>query len=1566
VLVGAIAATLYIQNFIYQKLAPLVAESLTETFSRPVLLGGVERVSLTGIRIGASSLPPTDQDADRVKVEAIEVGFNLFELLWSRTLHIDTTLIRPDIFVDQDVEGQWIKTQVKEQESDNYITTELDEIRIQNGRLILAASKQIRDEETGKLKTIPDRVLTSLEVQNVNGNTTLREDNQRIGFDLTGTPQTGGTVRFQGDLNRAIDSTKLTVEAQGLLAPLVNVVVPLPVTLLTGRASGKLDIELAQEEDKTPLVNGTVRFRNGAMKIGAVPNTFNRLNGGVRFHDRRLMFQDVRGRYGEIPAFVSGGLDTEVGYGISARVPSVNAATLLKTFDLNSPFPVAGVFGGKIQVSGAIDTPKLSGIATSLQPAKIDNLTIARADTRFTLTPTALSFDSIRATPTSGGTVTGKGVVAFGDQAGLVFDLQGQGLNGDAIAREYGSAPAITIGSVSTTAQIFGAFDNIQTVARWQAPQATYPGRGTVVVSGDRVKFQDTALLVAGGMVRGTGELRQGLWNAAVETSGIRLNQFSPELRGLLSGTGRLSGTLADLSPEAIKAEGNLRFSEGIALIDQPINTAVTWLGDRIQVNRATAPGFSANGLVFAQLEGTPAITNLDLNVALQRYPVTSLPIPTPEQIALSGNADFTGKLTGNPAAVSVNGKLQLNQAAVNQVAFESALDGTFQYRANQFTRLDVRGTTDRIALNLDGTNRPVTFFVQQGDAIATGKGQGDRLLADLQNFPLAALNFSPATAYGLGSIAGRLNGQFDVNLANLANPTVLGTVAIAQPAIGYINADQLTGSFRYVNGVAVLNQGELIRANSRYQLTGSFNTAATQFQGQVTTDQGRIEDIFTAFQWFDVSDFSRGVRPPTYATAADVQAVGVGRPGDRFINQLRRFSEVVALRRQLAAARRNASPIPDLELLQGGFTGNVKVGFSPQDGFALDFGVEGADWTWDNYTINQIAAGGSFKNGVLTLLPSRLQSDDSKVTFQGQIGADQQNNGQLVAENIPAAAVSKFFNTPVPVAGNLNLNVGLSGTLGNPTVSGELTLLNGKVNRSPVPDLGVLVGYSNARLSFFSRQGNPFTLSADVPYKFPFMTVEPSSDQFALKFNVSDDGIALISLFTDQVAWRGGTGQVNLQVDGTLRTLPSGAIDFRPTATGNATFADARFSAPTLPGEITNVNGNVVFANDRIQVQAEGLFSKGTIAAQGILPILAPLAATDPDNATPLAVALNNINLRLPNLYNGGVDGQVIVTGTALAPLIGGQVGLSQGRVFISQTPPATAAAAPPADDTGTISPPRLNDLELTLGDRLRITLDPILNFYARGKLNINGAIDNLNAQGTVRLRGGQVNLFATQFNLAQGYDSKAVFDPNRGLDPLLDVRLITSVPEVVRYPVPNTSPFAAAETSDTSLNDFGEIQTVRIYANVTGPASEFSQNLRLTSSPSRTESEIVALIGGNFINSLGADGNAPLAIASVAGSALLSDLQNLIANTVGLSDFRVFPTTVLSDNSRNSTLAIAAELGFDVTRDLSVSLLQILTVQEPTQFGVRYRVNDNILLRGTTNFEGDSRAVVEFETRF
>jgi len=46
---------------------------------------------------------------------------------------------------------------------------------------------------------------------------------------------------------------------------------------------------------------------------------------------------------------------------------------------------------------------------------------------------------------------------------------------------------------------------------------------------------------------------------------------------------------------------------------------------------------------------------------------------------------------------------------------------------------------------------------------------------------------------------------------------------------------------------------------------------------------------------------------------------------------------------------------------------------------------------------------------------------------------------------------------------------------------------------------------------------------------------------------------------------------------------------------------------------------------------------------------------------------------------------------------------------------------------------------------------------------------------------------------------------------------------------------------------------QTVRVQATVTGPASQLFDNLQLTSNPSRSESEIIALLGGGFVNTLG-----------------------------------------------------------------------------------------------------------------
>lgn len=145
----------------------------------------------------------------------------------------------------------------------------------------------------------------------------------------------------------------------------------------------------------------------------------------------------------------------------------------------------------------------------------------------------------------------------------------------------------------------------------------------------------------------------------------------------------------------------------------------------------------------------------------------------------------------------------------------------------------------------------------------------------------------------------------------------------------------------------------------------------------------------------------------------------------------------------------------------------------------------------------------------------------------------------------------------------------------------------------------------------------------------------------------------------------------------------------------------------------------------------------------------------------------------------------------------------------------------------------------------------------------------------------------------------------------------------------------------------------------------------MELTSDPSRSQSEIIALIGGSFVNTLGS-GDTGLGLANLAGSALLGNFQGTfsnVANSLGLSELRLFPTVITSENnaSSSSTLGLAAEAGVDISRNISASVLKVLTAaDQPAQLGVNYRVNDNVRLRTSTDFSGDTQAVVEYEDRF
>ena len=206
----------------------------------------------------------------------------------------------------------------------------------------------------------------------------------------------------------------------------------------------------------------------------------------------------------------------------------------------------------------------------------------------------------------------------------------------------------------------------------------------------------------------------------------------------------------------------------------------------------------------------------------------------------------------------------------------------------------------------------------------------------------------------------------------------------------------------------------------------------------------------------------------------------------------------------------------------------------------------------------------------------------------------------------------------------------------------------------------------------------------------------------------------------------------------------------------------------------------------------------------------------------------------------------------------------------------------------------------------------------------------------------------------------------------------MVASVTEVSRRR-PNAGPIIASEISDGGDRSFGELQTIRIRASVDGPASGILQNLSLSSRPARTPTELYSLMGGGFVNTLGQGGNSTLALANLAGSALINNLQAAINSVLsGPVDLRLFPVVIESQNRKDNsesdraselgsdTLALGAELGVNLTNSLSFSVLRLLTLDLPTRFNVNYQINNNLQLRATSDFQEENRFVLEYEARF
>ncbi len=1402
--------------------------------------------------------------------------------------------------------------------------------------------------------------------RDVSGTLAFLGASQIMQLDLKGALAAGGKAAVKGNVHLPLESANLLIQAQNVPAALFDRAYRLPLQVSAGRVGGNIAVQLKKNE--RPSLQGVASLSQVNAAVPGIPQPFLDTNGLVRLRGLTATLEGVTTHYGSIPVRAKGSIDPDKGYDLVAQTGSIEVNTALKTLKVGAlPFPVAGqVQAGEIRVGGAIAQPILTGSVQNIGTATLDRIPVRNVTAQFRLASALLTISEIAAQPVNGGKIAGQATLQIQpepSQSILSAQFEGSGLSGDAIARLYQASPGFAIGLVDGSALVSGPVSDIRTTVQFRAPGGAYPTVGRAIIHQGRTTLQNVIAQVKGGNIQLNGLVADGRINLDATLPGIDLTSYSTELRGALSGQLAITGPLAGFSAQTARAEGALQFSKGLSVLQDPLKAKIRWNGQQILVDRASAPNFQARGTVGAQLQGPqgPQITTLNLDLLARRFELNRLSALGLSQNPLHGLADLNGKLTGTLSAPRLASNIEVSTLKVSSLAFEPLLVGRFDFDTTQGLTLNLGGTRDRIQVALDAKQLPISLDIRRDTASIVGqRSTPDTFGLVLTDVPVMVLNEFPQIAQNVGSVSGTASGTLALDLRTRDAD---GTFVVEQPGLGRMGygrfvGDRLTGQVRYAKGVATLSQARLVQGENQYQLDATLtNLANPQVSGRLLITQAKIEDLLSVAKAFSGSLAAK----PTglnLGGATNVETTPVNLSEVPLWQQLQRLAEVdefLALRKQQTG---NAA-IPSWEKLKGRIAGEVQFAGSAQAGLSGNFDLAGQNWSLDNYRIDQVVAKGRLDRAGLIVEPISLTSGESVTSFTGRVGGDRQA-GQLVVKQLPIDSIADLLDLPVNLTGKLNGSANLVGRWDNPSLEGQFSIDGGVLNRAKIQNAATQFNYKDARLVFNGTANidspEPIQIKGNVPYALPFSKVKPSSNQVDIAMSVKDQGLALVNLVSDQVAWVDGKGNLGLEVKGTLE---------KPLLKGGLTLQDATLRSPTFPEPLTNVNGSVVFNSDRLNVNdLTGRYNKGELTINGSIPIFDEKLSVD----TPLSVALNNTALNVKGLYRGQVNGDLSVAGSALRPAIGGFVALDNGEVLLAAASAAQVSGAAPAANGGAVSA-SFEGLQVRLGENIRILQPPVLSFIASGQVDLNGSVDAPRPNGIVHFKKGNVYLFTTSFRVDERKDNFAQFTPAYGLDPLLKLSLRTTVTEVAAGRKTNLNEFA-----DIQPGTLGSIESVRVRANIRGRASQlntrFSDILELTSTPGRTQNEILALLSGGITQSLEA-GDAQGAIVNFASSAFLNRFQSLVDDVLGSrASFRLFPLlTPIRDNNSNtgSTLNLGAEFGYDVTNRLSVSLLQNVTApNELPQLNLSYDFTDQLRLRSSVNFQGDGVGILEYRLRF
>ncbi|MBC7882994.1 MAG: translocation/assembly module TamB domain-containing protein [Anaerolineae bacterium] len=1484
-----------------------------------------------------------------VNAPEVGVGFNLLTTL-SGSPEAHLSLQNPTISLRRDANGNFNLPNVKAngEGSTPSLNRILRSLEVKDGRVIY-----------------DDRVLGGkpLTLKGVSLSSTI--DAQAIHYRLDA-PLEKGTIKAEGETFLSTGKTKITAKLNRLPGSILASVLYLgDLTVRQATVDGELDLRL-EKAGTFPEVQGPLHVENGELALKSFRAPLKNLKVDGQLNWPRLELTHLTAELAEAKVQGTGRFDLPESLKLDLKVNGL-LNKLLPAFVV-PPVPLGGQIETQLQATIPLahaDRLVASGVLQGTTPLQVDRLTVNNLKSQWRFAKNQLSAPF--AFNLADGTVTG--TAKFALYQGL-FDIQAQGKNlvPEQIADRYGvTLPAIQqVGRVDFTGRAAGPGTALVVNANFVQREGIYQSKpfetqGDLTLIGRRLVLNTVALTLANrAKALAQGEIlldAKQPFTLQTNLTAFPLNILGKDLSGIVSGKVNAQGDLSQL-PQTLEASGRLTSPKtGFQQLDLgPLTTDFRYGKQQLNLDRFALDGISAKGTIDPDFAAPPEriLKQANLQIALANVRLEKLPLP----VSIKGRLDGQGTFTGNLQDPNLNVNVRLREAKLGNYA-APIVAGPVRWRGSQLSA-QLFGSGDRwdarARLETQGI-RLVALNIQSGDAqVQAQEGFYDyrlgltRLKGSVQNFDLERLSLDPVGP--LQRLEGRVNGR--INLNRIANNQFAGDVraVVTKGKLNNFVLGETALNARLNNNVLQIEPTILTIDDSRYQIAGTINLAQKfALNLNVNIVEGRLQQLVRLLGVSSLqSFFDPPVRGSGRAQDLTTQSIGGGTatPLGKLLKTYEQAVQVTLARMQ------NTSPSlfpDDLRMLRGRYTLAAHLGgvlANPQ----VDFDLQGQDLQWEQLQLDQVAAKGSYTKGVLTLESSEARYGQRMGSLTGKLSLKGDENAHLVVKNFPIALIEPILPTGVLIEGDLNADTSITGKLTSPSAEVQLDIQNFLINGRQIDPVTTTLSLREGKVFLVAtaigvnQQGIEIAGSAPIPF------FNPKDPQLNLAISLNGANLPLLNLISDQLVWQVATGQVAITVRGNYTD---------PLLNGLVNLSDTTIQIPRLKTQLKVDRLNARFNRRRLILnELTGNLGGATISGTGALNL------RPEGESAGFSINVDG-NIDLPGLYRGGVEGEVRIGRALTEPVITGSVTINSGDLLLSLNDLQTLSASNNTvlrTDTApqTNLPITFDNLRVRVGPQFRVSVST-LDARLDGELQISGPINKLQPVGYIDIPQGNLTLGAARFRTDPSRRNAIFFVGN--LDPRLDIQATATVSDYRT----TGSRFDSAElinpTQQAQLNvngtTLGRIDRIDVQANVTGRASK--PEIELKSSPRRDQTEILSLIGGGSNV-----GSLLTGLLPTVSSGILRPVEQGLASLLGLDELRITVANQVGTVSRQTfSIGVGVEAVKDLGPAISVSAFRNLTDNlQPVVLALRYRINDQLITRLSTDGSGDVSFSVQFESRF